>query len=201
MKLALSFHQYLNQFVSLTDEEFENHILPHISIRRFRKKDVITRAGEVENFLNFIAIGLVREYYICKGMQVNTQISSEGQLVNVLESFYSRTPSESFLEALEPSTLISITFDDLEKVFVQSQKMERLGRRIITSSLTLKERRQLLISRLDPRERFIRFVSRHPDLIQRVPQKHLASFLNIQPETFSRFKHLLRAKSTEQDIG
>jgi hypothetical protein len=45
-----------------------------------------------------------------------------------------------------------------------------------------------------PRERFLEFVHKNPELLQRVPQKYLASFLNIQPETFSRFKHMLRVK-------
>jgi hypothetical protein len=48
--------------------------------------------------------------------------------------------------------------------------------------------------KLSARERFLFFVERHADLLQRVPQKHLASFLNIQPETFSRFKHLVKVK-------
>jgi hypothetical protein len=50
---------------------------------------------------------------------------------------------------------------------------------------------------LGPRERFLYFMERHPTLLQRVPQKHVASFLNIQPETFSRYKHLLRPKKEQ----
>jgi hypothetical protein len=57
-----------------------------------------------------------------------------------------------------------------------------------------KDRWQMQMIKLSPRERFLFFTERHPDLLQRVPQKHIASFLNIQPETFSRFKHLLKAK-------
>jgi hypothetical protein len=45
---------------------------------------------------------------------------------------------------------------------------------------------------MSPRERFLNFVTKNPELMQRVPQKYLASYLNIKPETFSRFKHLLR---------
>jgi hypothetical protein len=57
-----------------------------------------------------------------------------------------------------------------------------------------KDRWQMEMIKMSPRERFLFFVQRHPNLLQRVPQKHLASFLNIQPETFSRFKHLVRIK-------
>jgi hypothetical protein len=50
--------------------------------------------------------------------------------------------------------------------------------------------------KMTPRERFLNFVMKNPELLQRVPQKHLASYLNIKPETFSRFKHLLRSNSS-----
>jgi CRP-like cAMP-binding protein len=48
--------------------------------------------------------------------------------------------------------------------------------------------------RLDTRERFLQFVERNPELVQRVPQKYLASYLNMKPETFSRLKHLLKKR-------
>jgi hypothetical protein len=72
--------------------------------------------------------------------------------------------------------------------------MERLGRLVITFTLIQRDKWNMQMMKLTPRERFLKFVERNPDLIQRVPQKQLASYLNIQPETFSRFKHLLRAK-------
>lgn len=72
--------------------------------------------------------------------------------------------------------------------------MERLGRLIVTESLVTYDRRQLDMIRLSPRERFLHFVEQNPELLQRVPQKLLASYLSIQPETFSRFKHLLKEK-------
>jgi hypothetical protein len=73
--------------------------------------------------------------------------------------------------------------------------MERMGRLAVTTMMILRERWQMQLLKLSPRERFLKFVHRHPALIQRVPQKYLASYLNIQPETFSRFKHLLRVKA------
>ncbi|MEI9808160.1 MAG: hypothetical protein WDO16_09940 [Bacteroidota bacterium] len=53
--------------------------------------------------------------------------------------------------------------------------------------------------KMTPRERFLNFVMKNPDLMQRVPQKYLASYLNIKPETFSRFKHLLKSHSRNID--
>jgi hypothetical protein len=73
--------------------------------------------------------------------------------------------------------------------------MEHLGRLIITHTMVLKDRWQMRLIQHSPRERFIDFVQKNPELLQRVPQKFLASYLNIKPETFSRFKHLVRSGS------
>ena len=70
-----------------------------------------------------------------------------------------------------------------------------MGRLVVTAMMILREKWQMQLVKFSPRERFLKFVNRHPALIQRVPQKYLASYLNIQPETFSRFKHLLKEKA------
>ena len=195
MESVKPFFQYLHKFVDFTEEEFQQNVLPFIKVRRYGKKEMLIRAGEVENYFNFIVKGLARKYYRKGKDQINTQISYEGHIIHSQESFHSRTPSEYFVETIEPTTVISITYDDLEKLYSRSPKMERLGRLVITFTMVLKDRWQMQMIKLNPRERFIYFVNKNPELLQRVPQKFLASYLNIKPETFSRFKHLLRTHS------
>ena len=192
MDTTRPFRDYLSKFVELTDAEFEQQLMPVIKVRRFGKKELLTKAGEVENNFNFIIKGLVRKYYKKGSHEINTQISTEGHLIVSQESFHSRLPSEYFIETIEPSTVVSITHDDLEKVYASSHKMERLARLLITYAMVLKDRWQIQLVKMTPRERFLNFVTRNPGLMQRVPQKFLASYLNIKPETFSRFKHLLK---------
>ena len=194
MQIARQFFSYLNKFVPISDEEFKKFIQPYLVERRFGKKEIVSKAGEVENYLNFIIEGLARKYYLQGNDEVNTQISHEGHLIHAQESFHSRKQSEYFVETLEPTTFISINYHDLEKLYSQDIKLERLGRLVITYTMVQKDRWQMQMIKLPPRDRFLFFVDRHPDLLQRVPQKHLASFLNIQPETFSRFKHLVKVK-------
>lgn len=198
MDAARAFHQYLNKYVELSDDEFGNMVLPFLTVRKFDKKELLTRAGEIENWLNFIGRGVIRKYYLKGKEEINTQISTEGHIIHSQESFHSRTPSEYFVEAIEPSIVASITFDNLEAFFDQSKKMEHLGRLVITHTMVLKDRWQTQLVKLTPRERFIQFVTRNPELLQRVPQKYLASYLTIKPETFSRFKHLLMHPSKKQ---
>lgn len=196
------FLEYLRKFGNITEEEFEKCLVPVIKIRRFGKREYLTKAGEVENYFNFILKGLIRKYYKKNSHEISTQISMEGHLILCQESFYSRAPSEYFIETIESSVVLSIHYDDLENVYRQSKKMEHLGRMIVTYAMIIKDRWQMQMIKMTPRERFLNFVMKNPELMQRVPQKYLASFLNIKPETFSRFKHLLRNHSrTNSKLG
>lgn len=186
------FFEFLNKFILLTRSEYEDHFSPYIIIRKFEKKTIVTHSGEVENYFNFILKGLVRKYFKKGKEDINTQISYEGHIIHAQESFHSRTPSEYIIETIEPTIFLSITYNDLEKLYASSKRMEHLGRMVVTTTMVLKDRWQSQLVMLTPKERFIRFVNRHSILLQRVPQKYLASYLNIKPETFSRFKHLVR---------
>lgn len=192
METTKLFQLYLRKFIDITDDEFANNLLPVITVRRFGKKEYLIKAGEVENNFNFILKGLARKFYKKGHTEINTQISFEGHLLLSQESFHSRLPSEYFIEAIEPTTVVTITHDDLEKVYASSHRMEHLARLLITYAMVIKDRWQIQLVKMTPRERFLHFVTKNPELMQRVPQKYLASYLNIKPETFSRFKHLLR---------
>ncbi len=183
---------FVTKFINLSEEDFNHYLLPIIKVRRFGKKEVVTKAGEVENYLNFITKGLVRKFYKKGAHEFNTQISMEDHLILSQESFHSRIPSEYTIETIEPTVFVSISHDDLEKLYKHSHRMEHLGRLIITFAMIIKDRWQMQMVKMTPRERFLHFVTKNPELMQRVPQKYLASYLNIKPETFSRFKHLIR---------
>ncbi len=191
---------FLNKFIPLSLDEYNELIAPCIIKRHFDKKSIVTTAGEVENYINFIDSGLVRKYYKRINEEINTQISYEGHIIHSQESFHSRIPSEYSIETIEPTELSSITYECLEKMYSSSEKMQRLGRLVITATMVLKDKWQSQLVKLSPRERFISFVTRHPELMQRVPQKYLASYLNIKPETFSRFKHLVKDHSKKMFV-
>ena len=195
MSVTRTFLEFLNKFIPLSQDEYDTLILPCITKRKFEKKSIITRAGEIENYMNFVDKGLVRKYYKREHDEINTQISYEGHIIHAQESFHSRTPSEYTIETIEPCEFSSITFEGLEKIYCSSEKMQQLGRLVITATMVLKDKWQSQLVKLSPRERFINFVTKHPELMQRVPQKYLASYLNIKPETFSRFKHMVREHS------
>jgi CRP-like cAMP-binding protein len=194
------FLNFLNRFVPLTANDFQAIIVPYIELRTYKKKEVVTAIGDTENYINFVNKGLVRKYFTKDNNDIITQISREGQIIHSQESFYSRTPSNFIVETIEPTTMLSITYDHLDTIFQTNASMERMGRLIVIYIMAINDRWQMSLLKLSPRDRFVAFVQNNSELMQRVPQKYLASLLNIQPETFSRFKHLLKNLPPSQSI-
>jgi len=190
-----SLKKYISGFAPLTNEEFAL-MADKLVIRNFGKRELLIKAGEVETYLNFLVKGLARKYFYKGRTEIITQIAKEGEFVNSSASFLSGSPSPYLVETLEPSTFLSITREHLEELYKDNPRVERLGRIVITHLFLQREEWEHECLRLDTRERFLRFVENNPDLMQRVPQKYLASYLNMKPETFSRLKHLLQRPRT-----
>ena len=185
--------QYVSGYVALTNEEF-TFLAEKIVVRSFDRRQQLARVGDVEQYMNFLVRGLARMYFIKGRTEVITNIAKEGDLISSSASFLSGDPSSYFIETLEPTMMLSISREHLEGLYRQSSTVERLGRLITTQFVLQKEEWELECMRLDTKERFLRFVENNPELLQRVPQKYLASYLNMKPETFSRLKHLLRKR-------
>lgn len=191
--MVRGFLEYLGQYDFLTEED--KILLSEImEVRTFDRKVRITDIGEVEVYLNFVVKGLIRKYFLLGKEQVIKHIASEGNMLASSVSFFSGQPSQYIVETIEPSTVVSISHTKIEKLFESDNKWERIGRLMMTDFLVEKEYWLLDMIRYSPRERLLRFVKEYPDLMLRVPQKYLASYLDIKPETFSRLKHLALAR-------
>ncbi|MBM3415291.1 MAG: hypothetical protein FJY20_02360 [Bacteroidetes bacterium] len=102
---------------------------------------------------------------------------------------------------MEPCILIGIHKGQLEDLYHSDRKWEKFGR-ILTAHFLLQQEWQILNdARFSPRERFLYFFEQHASLLHRLPQKYLASYLKIKPETFSRMKHLLRKNHKKTNAG
>jgi CRP-like cAMP-binding protein len=184
---------FLNQFIEISGEEFAE-LITWAEPRQFEKRTILTKPGEVEDYMYFITSGLVRKYFLKKDHEIITHIVKEGGIIGSGESFLTGQPSRYFVETLEPTTAFAISRQKLEAMYGSSKKWERLGRVMTTQYFLVQEMRLMDNIRYSTRERFVKFMKENTDLIQRVPQKYLASYLNIKPETFSRLKHLMNPK-------
>jgi CRP-like cAMP-binding protein len=182
---------YLSNYVTLNEQEF-SYLSSLFELRNFQKREKLVEEGEVEKYLNFILQGLARKYFIRKNEEMVMQFSRENEIICCYDSFNSCEPSNFSVEALEDMVVVSITLENIEKLYEFSPKMERLGRLIATQEYLKKESLEYNRVRLTSQERFINFIRNNGYLMQRVPQKYLASYLNMKPETFSRLKHLIK---------
>jgi CRP-like cAMP-binding protein len=188
-----SLRRYVSGYVALTREEFML-LAERIVVRSFDRRERLLGVGETEHYMNFVVTGLVRMYFHRGKTEVITNIAKEGELISASSSFLSGLPSNYLIETLEPTTLLSLSREDLDEIYQQSVRIERLGRLMITQFVMQKEEWEHECMRLDTRERFSRFVEKNPELLMRVPQKYLASYLNMKPETFSRLKNLVKKR-------
>jgi len=184
-------YEYIQRFAVVSQQEFEQ-INALLEVKRCDKKVTLTQKGQVENYLYMVNDGLVRKFFYKGKHEMITQIAKEGDMVCSSVSFLTQEPSEYIVETLEACTLFAISYSNMQKLYSMGHKMERLGRLIILDWLLQKEIWDYERIRQEPRERFKHFMRENNDLVQRVPQKYLASYLNMKPETFSRYKHFLK---------
>lgn len=155
----------------------------------------LTGIGDLEQHVYFIEKGLVRKFFYRAEQEITVQLAIEGDLICSAVSFLSGVPSDFVVETMEACTLAFITRSAMDKLYVYSINFEKMGRLIILDWMLHKEKQDVSRMIHTPKERFLHFIQESPDLLERVPQKFIASLLNIKPETFSRFKNrLLPAK-------
>lgn len=186
--------KFLANFEMLTPEEVDI-IVDNTNIREYKKGDFVLREGQMAKECYMVLKGLVREYYIVDGEEKTTNFFTEMQPVNSYSSRKNNKPSKHFLVcaedcALTVSTnsleaemcaliprLADIIRDEVEK---ETGKMQDDMAKFITSS---------------PEELYKDLVENQPNLLNRVPQHQIASYLGVKPETLSRIrKRMLTAK-------
>lgn len=198
--MVKALQDYLSRFIELSEEDLET-ITSIAEVRTYDKKVKLVDQGEYENYFNFIIKGLARKYFYKGTEEIITQLAKEGEVISSSVSFLSGEKSLYVVETIEPTTFLSFSRENVETLYAKDKKWQRLGRLIITDLFLQKENWDLERILYSTQERFVRFVSNNSTLFQRVPQKYLASYLNIQPETFSRLKHLLRSRNSNSVIS
>jgi CRP-like cAMP-binding protein len=191
---------FLNRYSSISADEFKE-LIKRLEIRDYDKKTCLTKTGETEQYLYFVVKGLTRKFFYKGKTEVITHIVKEGGIIGSAASFFSGTPSRYMVETIEPTTALSVSRQNLEELYSSSNKWERIGRMMITQFFLVQEYRLLDNIRYTTRERFLHFMEENPDLLLRVPQKQLAAYLNIKPETFSRLKHLTLKKTRKHPFN
>jgi CRP-like cAMP-binding protein len=184
---------FVNQFIPLSEEEL-SLLREQLVFKEYPKKHILIAAGQTEQHLYFVCKGLIHQYFLKGKSQVTTDLVAEGTITGSVASFLSGKPSHYFLETMEASSLISITRKNLDLLYSISKKWQQFGRILITHFLLQQEKHILDNIRYTVRERLVHFAAAFPELMKRAPQRKLASYLDIKPETFSRLKSMMQEK-------
>jgi CRP-like cAMP-binding protein len=175
------------RYVNLSKECLEQfaEILTPLKFKRGTK---IVVEGEVCENLYYIEKGLTRQYYTKNGKEVTEHLEYEGGIVMCIESFFLREPSHLILETLEPSKIYAIPYDKLQELTRTSYEFCKLMFAFLEHSLISSQRKADTLRFESAKERYLRTLHDHPDLIRRAPLHHIASFLQMTPETLSRVR-------------
>jgi len=184
---------YMQRFFPVSPEQAE-FMMELAEMRHFDKRTVIISEGEQEDYLSMVVSGLVRKYIRRGKSEITLQLATEGHIVHSEISFLRRIPSPVFVETIEPTTMVSFNYSNYEITLEKMPGADRIGRLLLMAMFVKKDERHYKQLHMSTRERFLEYLKNHPHMLQRVPQKYLASYLNIKPETFSRLKHLVKLK-------
>lgn len=153
------------------------------------KRTVYYKLGETNNCLSFINTGLLKCYVLDKeNREVVIHFPKEDWWVSDVNSFYFKEPSRFQYETIENSQLVQITHDKLEVLFLKYPKFENAFHNLLKRYIISFHERYINLLTKSAKERYELFALKYPDLVQRVPQKSIASYLGVTPEFLSKMR-------------
>lgn len=158
----------------------------------YKKNEYITQVGQVEHYLYFVEAGVQRGFHLVDGEEICVAFSYDHSYSGIVDSFLGQTPAKYYLQAISDSVLLRLNYQDLEALYERYQWVERWGRLISQDILIGKANREVAILSYTAEERYRRLMTQSPRCIQLIPQKFLASYLRMTPETFSRLRKKVR---------
>jgi CRP-like cAMP-binding protein len=186
---------FISKYISLTEEE-QNAIIALDLFRSVKKGTVLLKEGQKSQDSYFILKGCIRVYYIIDGEEKTTAFYTEMDALTP-HCVMNKAPAQYFISCVEDS-ILSVSNSDMEvEVNSKFPKFDIMCRKLSEELLAKKQIDFDEFKTSSPEQRYLNLLEKRPDLIQRVPQHQLASYLGIKPQSLSR----LRARIVEKDTG
>lgn len=160
-----------------------------ISRRYVKRREKILQAGKVCQYYTFVVSGCFRMYITdAEGKEHNILFAAEGDWISDIDSFHAITPSQSNIQALEPSEIIQITQQDLYYLFINLPKLDRIFKVVTEEKYVELQNRVFQNISSTAQERYLVFLRQYPRLASRLPNTQIASYLGITPEFLSMIR-------------
>ncbi|KEQ31767.1 cyclic nucleotide-binding protein [Pedobacter antarcticus 4BY] len=183
--------KHIQDKVSLTEMDKEL-IKPFFIEKKLRRKQYLLQEGDVCKYLSFVASGLIRTYNVDeKGDEHMSVFGWEGWWISDFNSFLSGEASVFNIDAIEEAELLLISLSNYEALTLAVPVMDRYFRILYQNSLVTKEKRLMSSITHNAEEKYVQLINSNPQIIERIPQNLIASYLGIAPETLSRIKKKL----------
>lgn len=179
--------QHISRFISL-DQREQDAFISRLQVKKYKKNELILQQGEVCNYAYFINKGCFRYYYLVEGKENTTQFFFENSWYTDFESFLSGKATKLNIQTIEKSELLLLTSSDLQSLYVEFPKFEKLGRQMAEKAFLGARNRSEMLQNQSPEERYLTLIKDRPKVFERVPQHYIASYLGIQPESLSRIR-------------
>jgi CRP-like cAMP-binding protein len=185
---------FISKYVSLTEEE-KNAITSLDLFRSVKKGTILLNEGQRSKDSYFVLQGCIRTYYLLDSEERTTAFYTEMEALTP-PCVISKTPSDYYVSCIEDSILLVSNSDMEAEINTQFPKFETMCR-ILSAELLAKQQIDFdEFKTSSPEQRYLNLLQKRPDLIQRVPQHQLASYLGIKPPSLSRLRaRILEKKS------
>jgi len=187
----------INQYADLDDstrQQLKEHL---VDLRRIeaKKNEIVVRAGAISQHSFFVERGLLRQYSVDnKGREHILHFAPEGWLLSDRESFFFNRPSDYYIETMEDSTIVLLDPKFFSRLPANPQAMLPFNERLLQKHILQLQKRITQLLNASAEERYLNFMKIYPDIVMRVPQWMVASYLGIAPESLSRVRKDLAIK-------
>ena len=179
--------EMMSNFIDLNNEEKQG-ILEAFPIKTYKKGTILLKEGQIAKDAFLVIKGCVRKYFIEDGEEKTTDFYTEFQSAVDFESMANNSPSKYYFTCTEDSTIAIMNSEKENTLYKKFPRFGEVCRIEMEKMLGASQENLSAFKKSTPKERYLNLLKNRPDLVQRVPQYQLASYLSIKPETLSRIR-------------
>lgn len=193
--IPTNLNTYLSSNLGINDQEILA-IIENCTIKNVKKDEFLLNADEYCKHTFFVEKGLLRQYSIDeKGKEHILSFAPENWFVTDRESAYFNKPSVYFIQALEDSTVVLLDENFLHLLSEKIENFTDFNNKLLHNHIRHLQTRINLLLSASAEDRYLQFIKMYPDILLRVPQTMVASYLGITPESLSRVRKELARKN------